>query len=761
MIDYNARLSAAILGVGVALVQNLPAQALTKVEVSKVAQSVTVMIQNAQNPQEAGSGVIIKHEGETYTVLTAHHVISQASDFKVLTPDKKMNPIVPGSIQPLPGVDLALVQFKSAGSYGVAKMGDSTQSPSGSTSFVAGFPGTNEVRNEPEYYFTSGEIAANGSRPNKDGYALAYSNPTLPGMSGGPVLNEQGELIGIHGRAEKAEKLQNSQVSNNIYVLKTEFNYAIPINTFLTLAPQVNKTLALRTPSPLVPSEPKADDFFLQADEKLNKADYKGAIADFNQVLRLNPSYDLAYTGRGVARNNLEDKKGAIEDFNQAIRINPNNMRAYASRGVIISELGDKKGAEADFKKALSLNIDPQDFRAYVNRGNARYALGDKQGAIIDYDQAIRLNPKFAPAYVNRGKTRYALGDKQGALADYDQAIRLNPKDAYAYRNRSEVREDLGDKEGAGADLVKASDLRDDLYTELGKIYSNSGNKQGAITNLDQATQQKLAVFYIERGIRHIALGDGREEVAIADLDQAVQLDRNNAEAYYWRGLARFYKDEKGAMADLNQAIRINPKYADAYEWRGRTRFELGDKKGAFADLDQVIRLKPNDSSAYFIRGRFRSESGDKKGAISDFEQVMRLNPKDSSAYIARGKVRADLGDKQGAVSDFEQVFRLRPNDYTAYFERGKVRFKLGDKKGALADFDQVMRLNPNMANDVHLERGKVRFALGDKQGAVSDLQQAVASFKSRAASDDKSLRAQGEKDYQDALKWLQRVNGR
>jgi serine protease Do len=160
MIDYNARLSAAILGVGFALVQSLPAQALTKVEVSKVAQSVTVMIQNAQTPQDAGSGVIIKREGETYTVLTAHHVVQQSLGFKLMTPDKKLYPVVQGSIQPLPGVDLALVQFKSAGSYGVAKIGDSAQSPSGSASFVSGFPASNvnAVISEPEYYFTSGEI---------------------------------------------------------------------------------------------------------------------------------------------------------------------------------------------------------------------------------------------------------------------------------------------------------------------------------------------------------------------------------------------------------------------------------------------------------------------------------------------------------------------------------------------------------------------------------------------------------------------------
>jgi tetratricopeptide (TPR) repeat protein len=541
MINYNARLSAAILGVGVALVQIQPAQALTKVEVSKVAQSVTVMIQNAQNPRDAGSGIIIKREGETYTVLTAHHVVENSPNYKVMTPDKKMNPIVPGSIQPLPGVDLALVQFKSAGSYGVAKMGDSTQSPSGSTSFVAGFPGTNEVRNEPEYYFTSGEIAANGSRPNKDGYALAYSNPTLPGMSGGPVLNEQGELIGIHGRAEKAEKLQNSQVSNNIYVLKTEFNYAIPINTFLTLAPQVNKTLALRTPSLSVSSGPKADDFFLQAEEKLNRQDFKGAIADYDQAIRLNPKLAVAYNGRGNARYELRDMQGAIADLEQAIRFDPKLAPAYNGRGTVRYALGDKQGAIADLDQAI--RFDPKLARAYNNRGSIRNKLGDIQGAITDLDQAIQLDPKFALAYSNRGYGRNILGDIQGAITDLDQAIRLNPKLALAYNNRGYSRYALGDK-------------------------------KGAITDLDQAIRldPKLTSAYNSRGsIRH-ALGD--KKGAITDLDQAIRLDPKLAEAYNGRGAVRNeLGDKRGAVSDFQQAAALfkfqgnEKRYQDALKW--------------------------------------------------------------------------------------------------------------------------------------------------------------------------------------------------
>jgi hypothetical protein len=333
----------------------------------------------------------MKKEGQNYTILTAQHVVQPSRNIKVTTPSGKQYPVSLGSVKAFPNVDLALLEFTSPESYSVAKIGNSDQSPLGTASFVAGFPGTTIVRSEPTFYFTSGEIAANSNRPLKDGYAIAYNNPTLPGMSGGPVLNEKGELIGIHGRAENAAVPQNAQLREDVYVLKTEFNYAIPINTFLRIAPQVNSKLASQVPSPPVTPTPRADDFFLQADMKLNLGDDKGALEGFNQVLRLNPKYESAYTGRGSAKGNLGDRKGAVEDLSQAIRLNPRNVRAYAMRGSHRIEVGDIQGAVADLMQSIKIGIAPEDYRAYNNRGLLRNKLKDYQGALKDYTQGCKL----------------------------------------------------------------------------------------------------------------------------------------------------------------------------------------------------------------------------------------------------------------------------------------------------------------------------------------------------------------------------------
>lgn len=556
--NYYFGWSAAILGVGFALVQVQAVQAISKAEISKVAQGITVMIQDDQNPRSPGSGVIIKREGQTYTVLTAQHVVKSPSNFKVMTVDDKKHPMIQGSIQKFPNVDLALIQFTSAEIYSVAKIGDSAQSLSGTASFVAGFPETTEVRSEPSYYFTSGEIAANANKPLKDGYAIAYSNPTLIGMSGGPVLNEKAELIGIHGRGEQTPVPQNAKIRDDIYVLKTEFNYAVPINTFLRLVPQVNKNLAFQTLGTPASSTPKADDFFLQADAKLRKLDYKGSLEGFNQALRINPNYEAAYIGRGIARDNLGDNKGSLDDLSQAIRLNPNNVRAYAARG-ISRFVRDKQGAEADFKKAMSLSIDEKDDKAYEARGLLRRFFKDYKGAIVDFDQAIRINPNNGSAYTSRGSVRYHhLGDKQGALADYNQAIRLNPNDAEAYSERGRIRENLGDKKGMILDYIKAL----------------------KIDPTDDNAHMGLALF-----------SSGKEFV-ITDFDQAIQLYPNSTDVYYFRGLARSkLGDRKGAISDFNQAIRMNPNRAVYYEIRGETRSDLGDKKGTISDFQKAASL--------------------------------------------------------------------------------------------------------------------------------------------------------------------------
>jgi Flp pilus assembly protein TadD len=59
--------------------------------------------------------------------------------------------------------------------------------------------------------------------------------------------------------------------------------------------------------------------------------------------------------------------------------------------------------------------------------------------------------------------------------------------------------------------------------------------------------------------------------------------------------------DNPGAIADLNEAIRLQPDYAEAYYGRGKIRSKLGDKQGAILDYREAVRLcqQQNDTEGY------------------------------------------------------------------------------------------------------------------------------------------------------------------
>jgi len=137
----------------------------------------------------------------------------------------------------------------------------------------------------------------------------------------------------------------------------------------------------------------------------------------------------------GVDKYDLGDNQGAIADYNQAVKIKPDYADAYINRGLAKDLLGDNQGAITDYNQAIK--IQPDDATAYNNRGNAKSDLGDKQGAIADFNQAIKIKPDYANAYYNRGIAKSSLEDKQGAIADFNQAAQL-----YVHQNKMDYYQD-------------------------------------------------------------------------------------------------------------------------------------------------------------------------------------------------------------------------------------------------------------------------------------------------------------------------------
>ena len=200
------------------------AQALNPEEVNLRAKQIIVRIDGANQ----GSGSLIGQSGNTYTVLTNWHVVKDGGDYTIQTIDGRKHQVDSASIERLPGLDLAIFKFNSSQNYQVAELGDANNLSEGQTVYFAGYPGELRQEDNRYYRFFTANLVGILPKATENGYSLVYSGEAFPGMSGGPVLNKQGLMIGIHGEA-------------NIHAVSGgTSNYGIAINSYQQAIAQGN-----------------------------------------------------------------------------------------------------------------------------------------------------------------------------------------------------------------------------------------------------------------------------------------------------------------------------------------------------------------------------------------------------------------------------------------------------------------------------------------------------------------------------------------
>jgi Tfp pilus assembly protein PilF len=316
------------------------------------------------------------------------------------------------------------------------------------------------------------------------GRIIQITAPISPGSSGSPVVNMQGQVIGV----------ATLQITGGQSV-----NFAIPSERISQL-----QTGSLTSLSDLVAStgrnkRARAVQFFRDGLSFLSKDDCEKALPYFEKAVESDINYAEAWAQTGFCKEKLGRHSEAIEASRKAVSLRPSS-ESYFNIGLANYYLKQYRDASEAYKQAIRL--DP------YNAADAYYALGlvyrdwgraDEE--IQAYKQAIRLRPDYTSAYERLG-SRYLRSKKYSeAVETFKQLSNLRPGDATATNSLGETYLEMGRLNEALESFRQAIRLKPDFgraYYNLGKCFLAMGNRDAALEqynilqNLDQDWAEKL-----------------------------------------------------------------------------------------------------------------------------------------------------------------------------------------------------------------------------------------------------------------------------
>src|SRR5215203_115814 len=326
---------------------------------------------------------------------------------------------------------------------------------------------------------TNGIVSAVRDIPTY-GRIIQITAPISSGSSGSPVVNMQGQVIGI----------ATLQITGGQSV-----NFAIPSERISQL--QVAQTQTMSSLADLVLStgrnkRAKAVQFFRDGLSFLSKDDCEKALPYFEKAVESDSNYAEAWAQSGFCNEKLGRHAEALEASRKAVTLRPSS-ESYFNIGLASFYLKQYREAADAYRQ--SIKLDP------FNSADAYYALGlvyrdwgKADEEIQAYKQAIRLRPDYVVAYERLG-SRYLRSKKfNEAVEIFRQLATLKPGDAIAPNNMGEAFFEMN----RFNDAVEAFRQSIRLKPDYGKAYYNLGKCLLAMGNRDAALEQYTILTNID-----------------------------------------------------------------------------------------------------------------------------------------------------------------------------------------------------------------------------------------------------------------------
>lgn len=390
--------------------------------------------------------------------------------------------------------------------------------------------------------------------------------------------------------------------------------------------------------------------YFNRAMLRTQIGDYNRALDDYDRVALYSPNNVLVYYNRAGVHAQLGEIEEAVKDYTSAIELYPDFANAYIYRGQLRELLRDPQGAKKDRETAQRkiaeyrsrLSDSTYSIFADTTQRFDRLLSFDSKFAGSSFDritghngghEEMRLLPLFKFTLMRPDTLPDVKAFRLQRVVDFKKRIG-NPWLALSCRESNIAPDTLVMLDKEYVRRLKAGDASWPRLFERGvsqaliKQYTNSVNTFS--TAIEQNPSNPF--LYLNRSttraemIDFISSIDNSYQRISIDSDPANRLNNNSKRTYSY--------DE--AVADLNKAVKLFPDFAEAYYNRANLRALSGSLPEAYEDYSKAIALNPAFAEAYYNRGVIQIFMKDTRKGCLDLSKAGELGITEAYEVLKR-----------------------------------------------------------------------------------------------------------------------------
>lgn len=385
------------------------------------------------------------------------------------------------------------------------------------------------------------------------------------------------------------------------------------------------------------------NDLLDEARMDIDRKDFQAAIAPLQKVIARQDDFSYAHFQLAYVYTALQRPKDAQAEYERVIQLDPKMPEARLNLGILLLDR-DPAAAVAPLEKAVELL--PAQSRPRFLLGLAQERSADLSAAAKSYEGALGLDPSDNETTLHLAALYLKLDRPADAEKKYRNVLQAVPGSAPASLGLAESLEAQKKPEAIAAyeNYLKLKPDDQAARSHLRHLQLGGGDKEAALANLDREEQGKPPSLDHLKLRADVQVSQKKWTGAIATLKQALVLAPRDAQLH--AGLGRIYMQTRefpSAEAEIKAAIAIEPNDVQYWKDLGSVYYLSGNYPAALNVLDAVAKVETPNAGVWFIRALCYDNLKQQKPALEAYRKFLAMDGDKNPDQVWQAQQRSEL----------------------------------------------------------------------------------------------------------------------